>query len=225
MSATKLELLFFVLFLLPGLSLIGISFQETDILKSILNAFVGFLSLLAALVVLWRWFVFKLELQSRGLFVRQLVWNGHEFKPVVREFFIPYEEMRIVFYRPNTGQKPSVYGIVLKGNKGTDLSNEISQLESHDAPSLYQEAVLGDGTSHQVFTTRLLDEKQMKILTADLILRVPNLKLEENLRILMGLEQRGIKFRSSFNWWLTIALVPVAVMTVVLYILKILNRI
>ena len=218
MRASKLELLYFVLFFIIGLSLSGIAFLENSLLKSVLNSVAGFLSLLAAMAVLWRWLVFRLELQSNGLAVRQLFWNSSQFRPEVLTFFLSYSDMCLVFYRPE--QKPPQYGIVLKNNGENQLPDLMSEFDSSNTGSVEQEAVLEGVGNSRVFSTSLLDEKQIKLLTADLVLRAPELKLENELKILLGLLKGASKVRINYNLWLVLALIPVVVMAIVLFFMK-----
>ena len=218
MRASKLELLYFVLFFIVGLSLSGIAFLENSLLKSVLNSFAGFLSLLVAMAVLWRWLVFRLELQSNGLAVRQLFWNSSQFRPEVLTFFLPYSDMCLVFYRPE--QKPPQYGIVLKNNGENQLPDLMSEFDSSNTCSVEQEAVLEGVGNSRVFSTRLLDEKQIKLLTADLVLRAPELKLENELKILLGLIKGASRVSRNYNLWLVLALIPVVVMAIVLFLMK-----
>ena len=216
MRASKLELLYFVLFFITGLSLSGIAFLENSLLKSVLNSFAGFLSLLVAMVVLWRWLVFRLELQSNGLAARQLFWNSNQFRPEVLTFFLPYGDMCLVFYRPE--HKPPQYGIVLKSNGENQLPVLMEGFDSNICGA--DEGVLEGVGNSRVFSTRLLDEKQIKLLTADLVLRVPELKLENELKILLGLVKGSPKAGINYNLWLALALIPVVVLALVLFLMK-----
>ena len=218
MRASKLELLYFILFFAVGLSLSGIAFLENNLLKSVLNSFAGFLSLLAAMAVLWRWFVFRLELQSNGLAVRQLFWNSSQFRPEVLTFFLPYSDMCLIFYRSE--QKHPQYGIVLKNNGENQLPELMREFDSFNTGSADQEIVLEGVGNSRVFSTHLLDEKQIKLLTADLVLRSPELKLEDELKKLLGLQKGVSKVRRNYNLGLVLALIPVVVMAIVLLIMK-----
>ena len=222
MRASKVELLYFVLFFITGISLSGIAFLENNLLKSVLNSFAGFLSLLAALTVLWRWFVFRLETQSNGLAVRQLFWNSSQFRPEVLTFFLPYSDMSLVFYRPE--QKPPQYGIVLKNNIENQLPELMREFDPSNTCSAEQEAVLEGIGNSRVFSTRLLDVNQIKLLTADLVLRAPVLKLENELKILLGLLKGDPKVRINYNLWLVLALIPVVVIAIVLFVMKYLYK-
>ncbi|ACV63213.1 hypothetical protein Dtox_2402 [Desulfofarcimen acetoxidans DSM 771] len=217
MRASKFELLYFALFFVTGLALSGIAFLDNSLLKSTLNSLAGFLSMLVAVVVLWRYLVFRLELQSNGMAVRQLYWNSSQFKPEVLSFFLPYSDMRLVFYRPE--QKPPQYGIVLKNNQDNELPALISGSDMLDNCTAEQAVLEGAGNS-RVFATRLLDEKQIKLLTAALVLRAPDLKLENELKLFLGLKKGTGKVSGNRYMWLLIALIPVAAGSIILFLIE-----